>query len=130
LVPTAVFATPEIGTAGLPEHVARIRYPRLDVYNAEFRPLKATLSGRRERMLMKLLVDGASDRVVGCHVLGVDAAEIVQMAAIAMHMGARKADFDQTLALHPSAAEELVTMREKWSAPGAQPIARGGDAAS
>jgi glutathione reductase (NADPH) len=130
LVPTAVFATPEIGTAGLPEHVARIRYPRLDVYKAEFRPLKATLSGRRERMLMKLLVDGASDRVVGCHVLGVDAAEIVQMAAIAMHMGARKADFDQTLALHPSAAEELVTMREKWSAPGAQPIARGGDAAS
>jgi glutathione reductase (NADPH) len=131
LVPTAVFATPEIGTVGLPEHAARIRYPRLDVYKAEFRPLKGTLSGRRERMLMKLLVDGASDRVVGCHVLGVDAAEIVQMAAIAMHMGARKADFDQTLALHPSAAEELVTMREKWSAPATMPpIERGGDAAS
>jgi glutathione reductase (NADPH) len=131
LVPTAVFATPEIGTVGLPEHAARIRYPRLDVYKAEFRPLKGTLSGRRERMLMKLLVDGASDRVVGCHVLGVDAAEIAQMAAIAMHMGARKADFDQTLALHPSAAEELVTMREKWSASAAvPPIERGGDAAS
>ena len=129
LVPTAVFATPEIGTVGLPEHVARIRYPLLDVYKAEFRPLKGTLSGRSERMLMKLLVDGASDRVVGCHVLGPDAAEIVQMAAIAMHMGARKADFDQTMALHPSAAEELVTMREKWSAPVAQPIERGGDAA-
>ena len=79
---------------------------------------------------MKLLVDGASDRVVGCHLLGPDAAEIVQMAAIAMQMGARKADFDQTVALHPSVAEELVTMREKWSAPVAQPIERGDDAAS
>jgi glutathione reductase (NADPH) len=130
LVPTAVFATPEIGTVGLPEHVARLRYPRFDVYKSEFRPLKGTLSGRRERMLMKLLVDGASDRVIGCHLLGPDAAEIAQMAAIAMHMGARKADFDQTMALHPSAAEELVTMREKWSAPVEQPIERGGDAAS
>ena len=80
-------------------------------------PLKHTLSGRDERMLMKLLVDGESDRVVGCHVLGADAAEIVQMAAIAMRMGATKADFDATMALHPSAAEELVTMREKWMPP-------------
>ena len=117
LVPTAVFSTPEIGTVGLPEHVARERYPKLDIYKARFRPLKHTLSGRDERMFMKLLVDGESDRVVGCHVLGADAAEIVQMAAIALHMKATKADFDATMALHPSAAEELVTMREKWVPP-------------
>ena len=86
LVPTAVFSTPEIGTVGLPEHVARERYPKLDIYKARFRPLKHTLSGRDERMFMKLLVDGESDRVVGCHVLGADAAEIVQMAAIAMQL--------------------------------------------
>ncbi len=77
--------------------------------------MKHTLSGRDERMLMKLLVDGESGKVVGCHVLGPEAGEIVQMAAIAMRMGATKADFDATMALHPSAAEEeLVTMREKW----------------
>jgi len=117
MIPTAVFSTPEIGTVGLPEHVARERYPQLDVYKARFRPMKGTLSGRSERMLMKLLVDGKSDRVVGCHILGPDAGEIVQMAAIALRMGATKADFDATMALHPSAAEELVTMREKWVPP-------------
>jgi glutathione reductase (NADPH) len=117
LVPTAVFSTPEIGTVGLPEHVARERHPRLDVYKARFRPLKHTLSGRDEVMFMKLLVDGESGRVVGCHVLGADAAEIVQMAAIALKLKATKADFDATVALHPSAAEELVTMREKWTPP-------------
>jgi len=121
LVPTAVFATPEIGTVGLPENVARRRYPRLDVYKARFRPLKHTLSGRDELMLMKLLVDGASDKVVGCHILGADAAEMVQVAAIALKMGATKADFDATVALHPSAAEELVTLREKWVQP-AKPV--------
>ncbi len=116
-VPTAVFSTPEIGTVGLPEHLAAERYPKLHVYKASFRPLKATLSGRDEKMLMKLLVDEESDKVVGCHVLGEDAAEIVQMATIAMRLGATKADFDQTMGLHPTAAEELVTMREKWVAP-------------
>ena len=131
LVPTAVFSTPELGTVGLPEHLARERYPRLDVYKSRFRPLKGTLSGRKERTLMKLLVDGASGRVVGCHVLGTDAAEIVQMAAIALNMGASKADFDRTMALHPSAAEELVTMREKWLAPATtQSTLRGVDATS
>ncbi|MGE0849149.1 MAG: glutathione-disulfide reductase [Hyphomicrobiaceae bacterium] len=124
LVPTAVFSTPEIGTVGLTEAAARARYPKLDVYKAGFKPLKHTLSGRDERMLLKLLVDGDSGRVVGCHILGADAAEIVQMAAIAMRMGATKADFDATVALHPSAAEELVTMREKW-APPAKPAAAG-----
>jgi glutathione reductase (NADPH) len=113
-VPTAVFSTPEVGTVGLPEDVARKQYQQLDVYKARFRPLKNTLSGRDERTMMKLLVDVASDRVVGCHVLGPDAAEIVQMAAISMRMGATKADFDATMALHPSAAEELVTMHTKW----------------
>jgi glutathione reductase (NADPH) len=129
LVPTAVFSTPEIGTVGLPEHLARQRYASLDVYKAVFRPLRGTLSGRAEAMLMKLLVDGASGRVVGCHVLGPDAAEIVQMAAIAMHMGAKKEDFDATLALHPSAAEEFVTMRGKVLVATALPqMERGGNA--
>ena len=117
LIPTAVFSTPEIGTVGLPEHIACQRYPKLDVYRARFRPLKHTLSGRDERVVMKLLVDGETDKVVGCHILGPDAAEIVQMAAIALKMGATKADFDATVALHPSIAEELVTMREKVPAP-------------
>jgi glutathione reductase (NADPH) len=117
LVPTAVFATPEIGTVGLPEHVARERHARLDVYKARFRPLKHTLSGRDESMLMKLLVDGETDKVVGCHILGADAAEMVQVAAIALRMGATKADFDATMALHPTAAEELVTLRQKWVPP-------------
>ena len=79
--------------------------------------MKAVLAGRDERMLMKLVVDAETDRVLGCHVLGSDAAEIAQMAAIALRMGATKADFDATMALHPSAAEELVTLREKWVAP-------------
>jgi glutathione reductase (NADPH) len=117
LIPTAVFSTPEIGTVGLPEHIACQRYPKLDVYRARFRPLKHTLSGRDERVVMKLLVDGETDKVVGCHILGPDAAEIVQLAAIALKMGATKADFDATVALHPSIAEELVTMREKVAAP-------------
>ncbi len=117
-IPTAVFATPEIGTVGFSEHEARARYGDVDVYKGSFRPMKAILAGREERMLMKLVVERASDRVVGVHILGPDAAEIVQMAAVAIRMGAKKADFDQTMALHPSAAEELVTLREKWVAPG------------
>ena len=117
LVPTAVFSTPEIGTVGLPEHLAQERCKGLDIYKAEFRPMKGTLSGSPERMLMKLLVDAESQKVVGVHILGPDAAEMVQMAAIAMQLGATKADFDSTVALHPSAAEELVTMRTKWTPP-------------
>ncbi|MTD92790.1 glutathione-disulfide reductase [Hyphomicrobium sp. xq] len=117
MIPTAVFSTPEIATIGLPEHLARERCTKLDIYKASFRPIKATLSGRDERMFMKLLVDGESGKVIGCHVMGEDAAEIVQMAAIAIRLGATKADFDNTMALHPTSAEELVTMREKWIAP-------------
>ena len=117
MVPTAVFSTPEIGTVGWPEHLAAEHCGKIHVYKAAFRPLKATLSGRDEKMLMKLIVAEDSGKVVGCHVLGEDAAEIVQMAAIALRLGATKADFDATMGLHPTAAEELVTMREKWVAP-------------
>jgi glutathione reductase (NADPH) len=117
-IPTAVFATPEIGTVGFSEHEARAQYGEVDIYKARFRPMKAILAGRDERMLMKLVVESASQRVVGVHILGPDAAEIVQMAAVAVRLGAKKSDFDQTVALHPSAAEELVTLREKWVAPG------------
>lgn len=117
MIPTAVFSTPEIGTVGMTEDAARKARPKIDIYKARFRPMKIILGGGEERTVMKLIVDGDSDRVLGCHVLGPDAGEIVQMAAIAMRMGARKADFDATMALHPSAAEELVTMREKWVPP-------------
>jgi glutathione reductase (NADPH) len=114
LVPSAVFTTPELGTIGLSEAAARELGHEIDLYKSRFRPLKNTISGRNERMLMKLVVDRATDRVLGCHVLGPDAAEIVQMAAVALQLGARKVDFDATIALHPTVAEEMVTMREKW----------------
>lgn len=117
-IPTAVFSTPEIATVGFSEHEARTHFGEIHVYKVSFRPMKAILAGRDEPMLMKLVVDGATDRVLGVHVVGPDAAEIIQIAAIAVRMGAKKADFDQTVALHPSAAEELVTLREKWVAPG------------
>ena len=110
-VPTAVFSQPAIGTCGLTEAQAATRYPEVDVYLSTFRPLKHTLSGRDQRSVMKLVVDAASDRVVGCHLLDPDAAEIVQGVGIAMKCGATKAQFDRTMALHPTAAEEIVTMR-------------------
>lgn len=112
-VPTAVFTTPEIGTVGLAEDGARASGARFDIYETRFKPMRNILAARDERMLMKLVVDGESDRVLGVHILGPDAAEMVQMAAIALNLGARKADFDRTMALHPSAAEELVTLRTK-----------------
>jgi glutathione reductase (NADPH) len=119
LIPTAVFTEPEIGTVGQTEEQARAAHGAVDIYKTRFRPMKYVLSGRDERMLMKLVVHPATDKVLGCHVLGPDAAEIVQMAAIAMKMGATKRDFDATMALHPSAAEELVTLRDKWVPPAA-----------
>ncbi|MGB7035071.1 MAG: glutathione-disulfide reductase [Xanthobacteraceae bacterium] len=112
-VPTAVFSEPEVGTVGLTEEQARSQLAQTDIYKAMFKPLKATLSGRDTAILMKLVVDGLSDRVVGCHVVGEGAAEMVQLAALAVKMGASKADFDATIALHPTAAEELVTMRKR-----------------
>lgn len=115
LIATAVFSEPEIGTVGLSEQAARAAGHAIDIYKATFRPLKGTLSGSPSRMLMKLVVDQASDKVLGCHVVGDGAAEIIQMAAIAIGMGATKADFDRTVAVHPTAAEEFVTMRTKAS---------------
>lgn len=112
-VPTAVFSQPEIGTVGMTEHSALAHGYAIDVYKSSFRPLKNTLSGRDERALFKLIVDSKNDRVLGCHIFGPEAAEIIQIVAVAMKMGATKADFDATIALHPSAAEELVTMRTK-----------------
>jgi glutathione reductase (NADPH) len=126
-IPTAVFSDPELGTVGLSEKAAREKGHVVDIYKIAFRPLKYALAGRDEKMLMKLVVDMESDKVLGCHVLGPDAAEIVQMAAIALKMGATKAQFDATMPLHPSAAEELVTLRHKWQAPA--PMA-GSDAAA
>jgi glutathione reductase (NADPH) len=111
-VPEAVFSQPEVGTVGLSEDVARARFPALDIYRATFKPLENRVAGRDERMMMKLVVDGATDRVLGCHIVGTDASELVQMAAVAVRMGATKADFDRTVALHPTAAEELLTMRK------------------
>ena len=116
-IPTAVFSTPEVGTVGLSEADARAKAGAIDVYKTSFRPMKGILAGRDERMLMKLVVGANDGKVLGVHILGPDAAEIVQMAAIAIRMGATKADFDQTMALHPSAAEELVNLRDKWVPP-------------
>ncbi|MFN5276313.1 glutathione-disulfide reductase [Bradyrhizobium sp.] len=110
-IPTAVFSQPEVGTVGLTEQEARAQFSHVDIYKTDFRPIKATMSGRDTRVLMKLVVDGASDRVLGCHIVGDAAAEITQAVAIAVKMKATKADFDATIALHPTASEELVTMR-------------------
>ncbi|MER2534901.1 MAG: glutathione-disulfide reductase [Rhizobiaceae bacterium] len=109
-IPTAVFSQPEIGTVGLSEDDAGKKYATVDVYRAVFRPMRHTLSGRQERMLTKLVVDADSGRVLGAHVLGPDAGEMAQLLGIALKAGLTKSDFDATMALHPSAAEELVTM--------------------
>jgi glutathione reductase (NADPH) len=112
-VPTAVFSEPEVGVIGLTEKQAIEQFDRIDVYKTSFRPMKATLSGRDTRVFMKLVVDGNTDKILGCHIVGPDAAELIQVVGIAVTMGATKADFDATMAVHPTAAEELVTMREK-----------------
>ncbi|TDK36687.1 glutathione-disulfide reductase [Rhizobium deserti] len=110
LIATAVFSQPEIGTVGLSEEEAAKRYPELEIYRAEFRPMKATLSGRTERTIMKLVVDAASRRVVGAHILGHDAGEMAQLIGVSLKAGVTKDDFDRTMAVHPTASEELVTM--------------------
>ena len=115
LIPTAVFSQPEIGTVGLTEAEARDKFDDVDIYKSTFRPMKHTLSGRDERMLMKLIVEPKSDKVVGCHIMGPDAGEMAQLLGISVKMGATKADFDATMAVHPTASEELVTMRTKWT---------------
>jgi len=106
-----VFGTPELGSVGLSEAEAVARFARIDIYKADFRPMKATLSRSRERTLMKLIVDGSTQRILGAHILAPDAGEMIQLVAVTMTMGATKADFDATMAVHPTAAEELVTMR-------------------
>jgi len=110
-VPTAVFSEPEIGVIGLTETQAREDFPRVDIYKTTFRTMKTAFLGGEAGMLMKLIVDGASDRVLGCHIVGPDAGEMIQVLGIAIKMGATKADFDATMAVHPTLAEELVTMR-------------------
>jgi glutathione reductase (NADPH) len=111
-IPTAVFTHPNIATVGLTETQAREKYGAVRVFRTDFKPLKHTLSGNEERTLMKLLVDAASDRVVGLHMVGPEAGEIVQGFAVAMRAGATKAVFDATIGIHPTAAEEFVTLRE------------------
>lgn len=111
-VPAAVFSQPPVGSVGLTEAQARERYAEIDVYRSRFRPLKHTLTGSDETTMMKLVVDRASDRVLGLHMVGADAGEITQGFAVAIKMGATKAQFDATVGIHPTAAEELVTLRE------------------
>ena len=113
-VPTAVFSQPPVGVVGLTEAEARHKLGAVDIYMTRFRPMKTTFYGGQGRFLMKLIVERASDKVVGCHIVGPDSAEMIQMAAIAVKAGLTKAQWDATCALHPSAAEELVTLREKY----------------
>ena len=110
-IPTAVFSQPELATVGLTEQQARDKYSNIKVYESDFRPMFETLGQGEGRVYMKLIVDSATDRVVGCHMVGEHAAEIIQGIAIAIKAGATKADFDQTMGIHPTVAEELVTLR-------------------
>jgi glutathione reductase (NADPH) len=112
-VPTAVFSEPEVGVIGLTEAEACARLAKVDIYKTSFRPMKMTLAGRDTRAFFKLVVDGETDRVVGCHIVGPDAGEMIQLVGVAVKMKATKADFDATMAVHPTAAEELVTLRER-----------------
>ncbi|MBX3504384.1 MAG: glutathione-disulfide reductase [Parvibaculum sp.] len=117
IIPTAIFSQPEMGTVGLTEAQAREKPGDVDVYKTAFRALKNTLSGSQERTFMKLVVDAKTDKVLGVHLMGPASGEMIQAVGIAVTMGATKAQFDATIAVHPTAAEELVTLREKWQAP-------------
>jgi glutathione reductase (NADPH) len=119
-VPSAVFSQPPVASVGITEAQARAWHQGIDVYRTSFRPMKHTLSGRDERIMMKLVVDRRTDRVLGCHMVGADAPEIIQGLAIALKCGATKKQFDQTIGIHPSAAEEFVTMRDKLPEPQAK----------
>ncbi len=113
-IPTAVFSQPNIGTVGFTEGEAQMEFGEITLYKSTFRPMKHTISGRDEKTFMKLIVEDATDRVVGVHMMGPDAGEIIQGIAIALKAGATKATFDSTIGIHPTAAEEFVTMREPW----------------
>ena len=117
LVPSAIFSQPPAATVGLSESEARRRFGKIDVYRARFRPMKYTLSGRDEKTMMKLIVCRATDKVLGAHMVGADAPEIIQGVAIALQCGATKAHFDRTIGIHPTAAEEFVTMRDPLPEP-------------
>ena len=106
-----MFTQPEMGSVGLTEEVAREQEP-IEIYATAFRPMKTAFAGRPDRVLMKLIVSKASRKVLGCHIVAPDAGEMIQLAAIAIRMGATKEDFDRTCAVHPTMAEELVTMRK------------------
>ena len=118
MVASAVFSQPPVGAVGLTEAEARHQFGKVDIYLSRFRPMKETFYGGEERAMIKLVVAAESQKVVGCHVVGPDAPEIIQMAAIAMKMGVTKAQWDSTCAVHPTLAEELVTMKDKYVAPG------------
>jgi glutathione reductase (NADPH) len=111
LVASAVFTQPELGSIGLGEEAAKALGP-VEIYTATFRPMKSLFAGRPDKVLMKLVVAGDTRRVLGCHIVGEGAGEMIQMAAIAVKMGATKEDFDRTVAVHPTMSEELVTMRK------------------
>jgi glutathione reductase (NADPH) len=115
-IPSAVFSQPPVGTVGLTEAKAVAKFGKVDIYKASFKPLKHTLSGRDERTFMKLVVDAATQHVVGAHMVGADAPEIIQGVAIGVKAGLTKAQFDATVGIHPTAAEEFVTLREKTAA--------------
>ena len=121
-IPHAVFAQPPAGVVGMTEADARKAFGKIDIYKTKFRPMKDMLTGDEERVMMKIVVRAEDDRVVGVHIVGPDAPEIIQAVAIAVKMGATKADFDRTCALHPSIAEELVTLREKYVPPELKPV--------
>jgi glutathione reductase (NADPH) len=111
LVASAVFTQPELGSVGLSEEAARAQEP-IEVYSTAFRPMKTLFAGKQDRVLMKLIVAQASRKVLGCHIVAPEAGEMIQLAAIAIRMGATKEDFDRTCAVHPTMSEELVTMRK------------------
>lgn len=112
LIPTAVFSQPEIGTAGMTQEQAEENYDNLDIYTSSFRPMKNSLSGKPGKMFLKMIVDADSDKILGVHIMGPDSGELIQIIGVTLAMGAKKADYDRTIAVHPTAAEELVTMRE------------------
>ena len=116
-IPKAVFSQPPVGSVGLTEGEARKQFKNIDIYKTNFRAMKNMLTGSQERVLMKLVVDGDSDKVLGCHIVGAEAGEMIQCVAIAVKAGCTKKQFDETVALHPTIAEELVTMREKFTPP-------------
>ena len=116
-IPKAVFSQPPVGSVGYAEHEARAEFKNVDIYKTNFKPMKNALSGSEERVMMKLVVDGDTQRVLGCHIVGDEAGEMIQCVAIAVKAGLTKQQFDETVALHPTIAEELVTMKQKFVAP-------------